>query len=99
LQKNGASKIDEYILLGVSVDQANVFKSYVIGFVDSSIDVDENCPHNIDNLGVAGKTEQIENVQEYFSNNVCLLEVVVKSMSLSVEFHFRKNLQQNGYSI
>lgn len=72
MQKNCTSKIDEFALLGVNVDEGTALKSYVLGFVDSSVDVDEYCPHNVIACGVAGKAERIENVQEYFNNNgVC----------------------------
>lgn len=64
LQKNNPSKINEFTLLGVNVDEDNVFKSFVIGFVDSSLDVDDNYPYNLITCGVAGTAEQIENVQE-----------------------------------
>lgn len=70
LQHNNASKINEFTLLGVNVEEENVFKSFVIGFVNSSLDVYEYCPYNLIFCGIAGKAEQIENTHEFF-NNVC----------------------------
>jgi len=67
LQDNGASKIDEYFLLGVNSYEENVIKSYIIGFANSSFSVDDNCPYNLVTSGLAGKAEQIENVQEYLN--------------------------------
>lgn len=68
MQKIGASKIDEFVLLGVKENEKNILRSYIIGFVNSSINVDDNCPFNVTPCGVAGRSEKIENVQEYFNN-------------------------------
>lgn len=68
LQNNDSSKIDEFILLGVNVNEENVFKLYIIGFVDSNSNVDDNFPHNLTSCGFAGNAEQIENVEEYLNN-------------------------------
>lgn len=70
LQHNNASKVNEFTLLGVNVEEENVFKSFVIGFVNSSFDVDDHCPYNLIFCGIAGKAEQIENIHGFF-NNVC----------------------------
>lgn len=68
LEKIGLSKINAFVLLGVNIDVENVFKTYIIGFVDSSYSVDDNCPHNLNIYGLAGNSDLIENVQEYLNN-------------------------------
>lgn len=68
MQKIGASKINEFVLLGVKEIEKNILRSYIIGFVNTSYNIDDNCPHNLTPCGVAGRSEQIENVQEYFNN-------------------------------
>lgn len=67
LQKNNASNINEFSLLGVNVDEENVFKSFIIGFVDSCFEIDDNYPYNLTTCGVAG-VKQIEDVQECLNN-------------------------------
>jgi len=62
------SKINEFVLLGVNINEENLFKTYVIGFVDSSFNVDDNCPHNLTTCGLAGNADLMENVQEDFNN-------------------------------
>ncbi|CAH1716986.1 unnamed protein product [Aphis gossypii] len=69
LEKIGLSKINAFVLLGVNIDVENVFKTYIIGFVDSSFSVDDNCPHNLNTCGLAGNADLIENVQEYLNND------------------------------
>lgn len=60
LQHNNASKVNEFTLLGVNVEEENVFKSFVIGFVNSFFNVDDYCPYNLIFCGIAGKAEQID---------------------------------------
>lgn len=66
------TKVNECILLGTFVND-NVLKAYIIGFADSSFNVDENCPHNLIPVGIAGVIEENEDVQVYFTN-VCLIK-------------------------
>ncbi|KAL4149101.1 hypothetical protein QTP88_003117 [Uroleucon formosanum] len=69
LEKSGLSKIDEFVLLGVNINEENLFKTYVIGYMDSSFNVEDNCPHNLTTCGLAGSSDLIENVQEYLNND------------------------------
>lgn len=68
LEKNGLSKINAFVLLGVNINVENVLKTYIIGYVDSSFNVDDNCPYNLNTCGLAGNADLIENVQEYLDN-------------------------------
>lgn len=67
-QNSGTSKIDQFILLGVKIDEKNVLKTCIISFVDSSFNVDDNCPHNLTICGIAGKADQIVNVEDHLNN-------------------------------
>uniref|UniRef100_A0A2S2NF88 Ufm1-specific protease 2 n=1 Tax=Schizaphis graminum TaxID=13262 RepID=A0A2S2NF88_SCHGA len=69
LEKNGLSKINAFVLLGVNIVVENMLKTYIIGFVDSSFNVDDNCPYNLNTCGLAGNVDLIENVQEYLDND------------------------------
>lgn len=68
------TKVNECILLGTFVNDDNVLKAYIIGFADSSLNVDDNCPHNLIPVGIAGVIEEGEDVQVYFTN-VCLIKI------------------------
>lgn len=68
MQKIGATEIDEFVLLGINESKEDVLRSYIVGFVNSSFNVDDNCPHNLTTCGVAGRSDQIENVKEYLDN-------------------------------
>ncbi|XP_050429656.1 ufm1-specific protease 2-like [Adelges cooleyi] len=69
LKKNVTQKLNEFYLLAVDDNEGIAPKSYVIGFVDSSIDVENNYPYNIIIKGASGKAEHIEDVQESFAND------------------------------
>lgn len=73
------SKIDEFVLLGVNINEENLFKTYVIGFMDSSFNVEDNCPHNLTTCGLAGSSDQIENVQEYLDNVLTYLYYLIET--------------------
>lgn len=74
MEKNHTTKVNECILLGINVNNDTGLKSYVIGFADSSFNVDDNCPHNLIPVGVAGVIKNNEDLQDYFTN-VCLIKI------------------------
>lgn len=51
--------------MGINAYEKNISKYYIVGFVDSSFNVDDNCPHNLIPCGIAGEAKQIEDVQQY----------------------------------
>lgn len=68
LQKQEASNIVEFDLLGVNIDEGNVFKTYILGVANPSFNIDDNCPYNLVTCGVAGAAEQVEDVHSYMNN-------------------------------
>lgn len=84
LQKRNTAKINEFTLLGVNYSEKNVFNSYIIGFVDSSFDVNDNCPHNLNTCGIAGKAKQIESVQDSLKNVFLFQCLIICCLRLSL---------------
>lgn len=84
--------------MGINVNEKNVSKFYIIGFVDSSFNVDDNCPYNLIPYGLAGKAKRIEDVQQYFKT-VYSFKLICYYLLVIIGIHFRINLMRHYHYI